>query len=68
MAKKTNVEINEAVLQGLIPVAFFNSQIIPSLEVEKKISIKTPLNHKYMQKSLPDSCSQFLISKIYELF
>ena len=68
MLKKTNVEINQAVLQGLIPVAFFNSQIIPSQELEKRISIKTPLNKKYMQKSLPDSNSQFPISKIYELF
>ena len=57
--------INEAVLNGGLPLAFLNSQIISPSNVNCK-SLKV-VNKKYLQNNLPDAESPILISKIYEL-
>ncbi len=61
-------EVNKLVVEGKLPIAFFNSKIV-SLEVsQKKQSTKRLLIPKYKQVDIPRANSNKLISKIYDLF
>lgn len=64
--------INEKVLEGVLPIAFFNSKVIvlESKNFNKvKVNKTTPiLNKKYNQIELPEPSSTILISKIYDLY
>lgn len=62
--------VNKLVLQGLLPVIFFNSQV---KEKQTNYEIKKPnqinfsiekINKKYLQKNLPDGHTNILTSKM----
>ncbi|MDD2330258.1 MAG: hypothetical protein PHW88_05660 [Bacteroidales bacterium] len=68
MNTKENIKefINDAVLNGKLPLAFLNSQVTSIDRIDNdRLKI---LNKKYLQKNLPDAESPILISKIYDLF
>lgn len=66
--------INEKVLEGVLPIAFFNSKIISYKKInfdkiKEKEKIKPSiLNKKYNQIELPEPSSNILISKIYDFY
>jgi hypothetical protein len=64
---KNNIleNINQFVLNGNLPIAFYNSSII---EVPIYIKKQKKTSKIYMQKGLPNAESIQLISKIYDIF
>jgi len=67
MKNKIN-EINNLVLKGKLPIAFFNSKIV-NLDNEIKTKVVNKLFiPRYKQFSIPRAVSNTLISKIYEIF
>jgi hypothetical protein len=68
MKKEVNDIINKAVLNGKLPIAFFNSEIVKKENTSINKQSRGKVNEKYLQKKLPEADSPILISKIYELF
>lgn len=62
--------VNKLVLEGLLPVIFFNSQVKEkqsNYEIKKTNQINfsiEKINKKYLQKNLPEGYSNILTSKI----
>ncbi len=59
-------KVNDLVLEGILPLAFYNSEVI-NLSENKAIKNDT-LIPKYQQKNIPRANSNKCISKIYDLF
>ncbi|MBP1631539.1 MAG: hypothetical protein H6Q15_2432 [Bacteroidetes bacterium] len=58
--------INSLVLNGKLPIPFFNSQEVNN-DVEHKNIQNNNIENKYKQKKLPEAEASLLISKIYEI-
>lgn len=70
MGKECEVldKINKLVLNGLAPVAFYNSYVKEfNNEANKELNDLKKLNKKYKQIELPRGVSDLTISKVYEL-
>ena len=67
---KNKAYINDLVLEGKAPVAFYNSKIIDLTTKENSNIISTEKKYipKYQQVSIPRPNSNKIISKIYDLF
>lgn len=61
-------KLNQIIFDGLLPVAFANSNII-KVEINNITRNKShkSLNKIYKQIELPEASSQILISKIYDI-
>lgn len=68
MKKKINNVINEAVIKGQLPLAFFNSEIIKRSNFSANKQKTEKVIKKYLQVNLPEAESPILISKIHEIF
>lgn len=61
-------KINKLVLNGLAPVAFYNSYVKEfNNEANKELNDLKKLNKKYKQIELPRGACDLTISKVYEL-
>lgn len=65
--QKNKQTINNLVLDGKLPLPFFNSIIIKLRKEEGLKKMKLPIS-KYKQIEIPRANSLKIVSKIYELF
>jgi len=59
-------EVNNLVIKGLFPLAFYNSEIL-NVEANRKV-IDNKFIPKYSQRNIPRANSNKCISKIYDFF
>lgn len=59
-------EVNNLVIKGLLPLAFYNSEIL-NIKTNRKVIDKKFIT-KYSQKNIPRADSNKCISKIYDFF
>ncbi len=60
-------ELNEIVIKGKLPIAFFNSEVTEKKILCKSVKIKKHLNHKYKQRYHYAGFMGKLNSKMYDL-
>ena len=59
-------EVNDLVIKGIFPIAFYNSEIL-NIETSREIT-DNKFIPKYFQKNIPRANSNKCISKIYDFF